>query len=286
VARRPLLPVLAALVAFGAAGCGGGGAKSAAASLELVVGAAKNTLGQTTRGLTTLTDPRAFGDSPAQLQAISVFDVASQLTFARVDLPGPVEKNKSPRQDFVVLTPTTLYLDPASKAALPKGKLWLSLPLASPSAATGRTARYVEQAVGLDPQLLLDEIAWGGVSAAHHGSTVVVHIPLDKYVVTVDLERALAGVGGRLARAARIAIEEQLASAGSHTKVDMTVLVDADGRVAQLTGSIPGSGLGTISSTMSYGIKISPSTPSPAQVVPLASVADSPAWTAKSPWDF
>jgi len=284
---RPLVPsVLALVVAVVAAGCGGGGKKGSAEALAIVTGAARNTLGQTTLGRSTLHHPRAFGGSPAQLLALGVYDPPSKLTFARVDLPGPVAKNASPRQDHLVITPTTLFINPAATAALPKGKLWLSVPLASPASASGRAARFVGQATALDPQLLVGEIAWGAVSARSLGTSVVVHVPLDKYEVTVDLGRALTGARGPLARAARIAITQQLASLGGHGKVDLTVLVDADGRIAQLEGSVPGLGLGTISTTMSYGIKLTPSLPPSAQVVSLASVVDSQAWTATSPWDF
>jgi len=281
---RLLLPALATLVAATAAGCGGGGGNTAG-SLAIAIGAAKNSLTQTTLGRSTLTGSTAFGTT-SQVFTIGVYDVASKFTFSRVDLPG-AGKNASARQDHLVITSSTLYLDPAETTALPKGKLWLSVPLASPAATSGRTGRFVAQAAATDPQLLVGEVAWGAVSAQRRGSSVVVHVPLDRYEVKVDLARALAGASGPLAAAARISIRHQLGALGGKGEVDVTILVDADGRIAQLQGRAPGLGLGAISTTMSYGVKVgSPSLPPAAQVVPLASVLNSAAWTAASPWRF
>jgi len=89
-----------------------------------------------------------------------------------------------------------------------------------------------------------------------------------------------------LVRATRIAIGQQLAAHGGNTKLHLTLLVNSDGRVAELDVPAPGLELGAISTTMSYEIKVNSRLPAANQVVPLSSIVHSRAWTTSSPWDF
>jgi hypothetical protein len=284
VARLVLPLLLAAAVATGLAGCGG-----SSDPLTAVSAAARTSLSEAFIASLTLTGAQALGaTSSQQLLAKGVFDRTQGLAYERVDLPGALDKNKRPPRDFLIFLSTKILLTPATQVALPAGKSVISVPLAGLEATARSAAPFVEQAMGLNPQLLLDEIVRGGVAASRTGSEVVGHVPFVDYRVTVDLPRALAGASGPFARAERLAIKAELASlASGQTRVHIAVRVDGAGFVRALQAIVPGSKLGALAIELSgYGAKFVPSYPPKAQIVPLASLTGSKAWTAQSPWVF
>ena len=158
-----------------------------------------------------------------------------------------------------------MFVDPVDRSALAATTTWVSVPVAT---APGPLAATVE---GLNAQLPLEEVAWGGVSAVSLGQKVVQHVPYDEYAVSVDLRRAIAHAQGLLAAALSVAMRVELAAGRPHVRVDEWV--DGPGRVAQVAGEIAGSGLGTVTTTLSaFGVKIPDNPPAAAQVVAVASV--------------
>src|SRR6202040_277488 len=111
------------------------------------------------------------------LLAAGAFDVRRGLAYERGDLPGPLDPNKQPPRAFLVFLSTKIFLAPAAQRALPAGKSVISVPLTGPKAAAGGSTYFVAQAIGLNPLLLLDEIAAGGVAAVRTSSEVIGHVP-------------------------------------------------------------------------------------------------------------
>lgn len=212
------------------------------------------------------------------------------LGYERVDLRGVDQR---PLREFLVFLPAKLYFapSPAARTVLPAGKFWMSAALTGSRAVGTRFAHLVGQVEGLNPQLLLDEIAWGAVAASFVGERVINHVPVSEYTVSVSLTRALSAASGPEARAMSVAIKEQLAalrsspSARASSSVLITVWVDGPGHVAQMQAVVPGSGLGTVSTTLSnVGEKISISLPLPAQVVDITLLMPPGAPVPRSPW--
>ena len=264
------------------AGCGG-----SANALTSVSAAVDTSLAHVFSARVTLTGAEALGAKPNQvLHTSGVFDVHRALVYDRVDLPGPLDQNKVPPRDFLVFLPAKIFLAPATQRLLPAGKTVISVPVSAGTAAVAGATRFVTQAMGLNPLLLLDEIAAGATAATRTGSEVVAHVPFVDYRVTVDLRRALAHLSGPFARAERIAITQELAALGpGHSSVEVAVRVDGAGFVRDLHTSVPGSKLGRLAMDLhGYGATFKPSYPTPAQIVTLASLAGAWSWSAHWPW--
>jgi hypothetical protein len=255
--RLPLALVLAvALLAVTACG-------SSPDPLVQATNAARKTLGL--NGVTY--DLRLRGQNlvPGLLGGRAAYDLSSGLGYEALTLKTA---DGSTRKLFFDFLPAAFYLAPypAPSGLLPAGKTWISVPIV----AGDPLASQVE---GLAPELALAEIAWGGEQATHVGRRVVQHVPLDEYRVTVDLQKALARAkhAGRPAVAA--AIESEIRRGGSK-RVPVTVWVNGPGYVAQVEKTLPGTGLGTASfSLSSFAARFNRTTPDPATIVPLVSIA-------------
>jgi hypothetical protein len=283
VARHLLLASVAVVLgATGLVGCGG-----SSDPLTAVSEAARTSLSHVFIANLTLTGTEVLGATPSQqLHGRGAFDVRRGLAYERVDLPGPLDKNNRPPRDYLVFVSTKILLLPAVQTALPAGKKVISVPLTGREAAATSVAQFVEQAMGLNPQLLLDQIVSGGAAASRTGSEIVKHVRFTDYRVTVDLHRALARVRGPFARAERLAIKEELAALGlGRSVVRVVVRVDSAGFVRGLKTTVPGSKLGSLAMELyGYGSTFKPSFPPAAEVVQLASLVKSKAWTPQSPW--
>jgi hypothetical protein len=281
LARRRLA-LLAALLATGLAGCGG-----SSDPLASVTSAVDTSLSHTFSARLSLTGAEALGAKPQQeLLGAGTFDISRGLGYERVDLPGPVDQNGRPPRDFVVFLPTKIFLAPAAQRALPEGKSVIVVPLTGPKARAAGATRFVAQAMGLNPLLLLDEIAAGATAAEKTGTELVQHVHFTDYRVTVDLRRALARVRGPFARAERLAIKQQLAALGpGRSVVDVDVRTDGAGFVRFLHATVPGSKLGKVALELhGYGATFEPTYPAAAQVVSLASLAGAWGWSPHWPW--
>jgi hypothetical protein len=262
------------------AGCGGGGGGR---PLESVQSAVRSSLSQVPIVRPILGNPRAFGGAPAQVSGLGAFLFASEHGYERLDLPGTLDANGKPPRDFLDFLPGEIDLYPAAQTALPAGKRWIRLPLSSASSAPA--ARFVEQAEAVAPTIWLDEILWGARSATSRGTVVVNHVPFSTYDVAVDLRRAATAAKDHGELGLRIALEQELAALGGGHVAHVTVWRDGQGRIAQLQGTVPGTGLGSVRLDLfGYGTKVTPTSPPQAQLVPFTSIVGSKAWTASSPW--
>ena len=172
---------------------------------------------------------------------------------ARPTTSGPEAGYEAPERPWqrTGAFPESLYLDflPAAAYVAPSrhrpgrfpGKSWISVAL---GARRGDAWDAGGALAGLAPELLLDEIAWGARSASPAGSSVVGHVPMSRYLVSVDLAKALRAArrAGRPALAAAIVDELHASRSG---RVELEAWVNGPGYVGKIKGPVPGSGLGT-----------------------------------------
>ncbi len=262
-------------------GCGG-----QAGPLGAAKGAASRTLKQRATTSFTLIGATAFGPSDKPVVGRGVFAFPEQLGYSVVALPA--SGSRPPAPAYLVFLPATVYLMPAAGASrLGNGKSWVSVPLASPSPFRTAFPRLAAQIQGLNPGLLLNEIVWGGTAATRVGSEVISHIPLTKYVVRVDLARALSAAKGPAAQTMRLAIQEQAAAESrghAPATVPISIWVNGSGLVARLQTSVAGSGLGTSSIALTgFGASFRKSVPPRTQIASITVIPAS-ARSPLAPW--
>ena len=263
--RLPL-PILAATLAIVAVtGCGG-----SSNPLHRVRGAATNTLSLTTQSTSTLTGARLFGGTPGPIAGRSQYSFPKGLGYAALQVPTLGRRPSGTA--YLVYLPQELWSKPAVHRALPAGRLWISATFTDAPAGP-RPPALALALEGMNPQLLLEEIATGAVAASSSGHRVIDHVPFSEYVVSVDLARALAASE---AGALRTAMRQELAALrGTHggSRVQIVAGVDGAGRITHLQASLPGSRLGTVQIALrTFGSKIPLSLPLPSETVDIAAL--------------
>lgn len=271
--------VVLALGALGLAACG-----STESPLRAVVNASTKSLTQTAGSSTVLSGAAAFGGgAPVRVQ--EAFAFPRGLGYGAI--PVPARGTHPSHTVYLDFFPTSVDLESLAGITLPSGKTWISgsLVVAPPR----RFPRFAEQLEGMNPALLLDELAWGATTATSRGQDVIDHVPYAEYAVVLDLRRALAGSRRARNRAMSAAIADEIGATAStgatqgRVTARMTVWVDGPGRVVQIRAALPGSGLGTLTTTLTnFGVSIPTSPPPASETVPIATVAQS----ATSPWVF
>jgi hypothetical protein len=274
--RRRELPfsILAAgfaLLTF--AGCGG-----SADPLPAVRSAAANTLALTAQSTLTLTGARVLGET-STIVGRGEFSFPKGLGYQALQVPA--RGRRASGTAYLVFLPTRLWIRPASSAALPEGDLWVSTRLTGPRATGSTTPSLAFVVEGMNPQLLLEEIATGAIAAASSGHRVVDHVPYTEYDVSVDLARAVDSTSK--SGALRIAMQQQLAALravrgpGAGSRIRIVARVDGSERLAQLQFSLPGSKLGKVQIELwKFGSAIPLSLPLSSQTVDIASLRLAP----------
>ncbi len=267
--RQLLFAILAAALALPAlAGCGGN-----SDPVHEVRSAATTTLGLTAQSTLSLTGARLFGGTPGTILGRAQYSFPKGLGYAALQVPALGRRASGTA--YLVFLPARLWSKPLVSTALPKGDLWISATFADPESAGSTPVALALES--LNPQLLLHEIATGAVAARSSGHFVVNHVPFTKYVVSVDLARALEAAGKT--GAFRAALQQQLsalrARQGTRARalVQIVAGVDGTGRLAQLQASLPGSKLGTVQFGLwKFGSPIPLSLPLQSETVDIASV--------------
>jgi hypothetical protein len=266
--QLPLTVVAAVLALTALAGCGG-----SSDPVHTVRSAARTTLGLTAQATLSLTGAKLFGGAPGTILGRAQYSFPKGLGYAALQVPahGPRPSGTA----YLVFLPARLWSKPVVSSALPEGDLWISARFADPESAESRPVALALES--LNPQLLLHEIATGAVAARSSGHFVVNHVPFTRYVVSVDLARALEAAG--TTGAFRAALQQQLAAlrarqgARASTLVQVVAGVDGTGRLAQLQASLPGSKLGTVRFGLwRFGSPIPLSLPLQSETVDIASV--------------
>jgi hypothetical protein len=291
---RAALAAVLALAVIAVTGCGaggytaGGGGSAASAAPTAgapspalasgVPAAAARTLTQRALIGWRLQNTSAFGGVRAPVFGQGRFDLAAGRGTEAIDLPEAAHQEHG-TEDAVFL-PATVYLQPRGRtgAVLPRGKRWLSAPLAGAETVTQNFPHFIAQAEIVNPLLLLAETEWGATRAVPLGGgrQIVDHVRARRFRVTIDLTHGLAGLRGRAAPALGEAIREQLAQATRGSVFTAIVLVDRAGRVVQVSADLPGSGEGTELLAVSYfGARVHVVAPPVGQVVDIGSLTPS-----------
>jgi hypothetical protein len=201
-----------------------------------------------------LTGAGVFGPAHAPVFGTGAFDLAAARGTEVFDLPEL--KHQEPGTEHVIFLPAEVYLQPKAGrlAVLPRGKKWLSAPVGGAESVSVNFPQFVAQAEGINPVLLLSELAWGATRATPlgPGRQIVDHVPTQRFLVSIDLARALAGARGPAAQALGQAIQEQLIAARGPATVSVLTSIDHQGRVVQMQTDLPGTGEGTDLMALSY----------------------------------
>ena len=281
-----------ASVALAVAGCssggygGIGGANGVArpaltpspTALDGVPAAAARTLTQRALIGWRLEGAQVFGPVRAAVYGQGPFDLKAGRGSETIDLPELA--HQEPGTEHAVYLPTKVYLQPRGRglAVLPRGKKWLSASLVGSQPVNTNFPNFVAQVEGVNPVLLLAELEWGATASVPLGAgrQIVDHVPAERYRVTVDLERALAGAGGPLAGVLSQAIQEQLTASGGARSFSVLTWVDRQGRVVQIQTRPPGTGEGNELLAISYfGAPVRVAAPPAARVIDITSLTPS-----------
>ncbi len=276
-----MLSAVAALAGVLAlAGCGG---TTPADPLKAVAKATKTTLSQPLVADLVLQGSNLYGKPHTSVTGRGAFAFDTGIGYERIDLLA--EPGHAAGREYLDLLPTAFAFERASATGqlVPfNGKTWVSVPLTGARSIETIVPGFALQAEGLSPQLFLDELAWGAVSAAKLGSPVINHVPQAEYRVSVNLKQALTMATGAMATA----IKNEAAASGSST-VSINVWVDGPGLILKLEGPVPGSGLGTVEFDLgNFGVKIPTSTPAASTVLKIDAKTPAGADLFRSVWIF
>jgi hypothetical protein len=258
------------------AACGGGGTP---ASVALVREAPKKTTEAGTSRMEVLIErPQAQGAPAAPINITGEADYQAHRGHMLIDLsqfglPGPPID--------AVFDNATVYekFPPALGAALPQGKSWVKVDLATAGKSVGVDVGSLSQTQAGDPSQTLDYLRGASDNVTRVGTEDVRGTQTTHYRVVVDLNKA-----AEQSPTAREAIKSTIKLLGSSTQ-PLDLWVDAQGRVRQMkytvdlskskvaasTPDVPGSVTFTLN-LFDFGIPVQAQLPSPDQVVDLSAL--------------
>ncbi|HEX4838185.1 MAG TPA: hypothetical protein VFV03_06650 [Solirubrobacteraceae bacterium] len=290
-------PALMSALAAVSIGCGGAGerapgtpaalaqradrARATPTALRVVRAAAGETLVSPAAVEFRLDGSRTLGSSPAPVFGSGEFDFPSGTGSETIDLGE--SKHQEPGTEHVIFLPSRVYLQPKSSSAtvLPKGKAWMSATLTGSDSVHTNFPSFVLQVEGVNPQLLLAELAGGAVRAVPVGQEAINGEHARAYDVTVDLARALSASTGPTGAAFGQAIQSELGALGGGRSAEkqgasIRTWIDDSGHVIQMRASPPGAGVGAATMTMCcFGLPAAVALPSPSQVLDITSLTPS-----------
>jgi len=248
-------------------------APASAQALQAVSSASRRTLSATAAVSLDLVAAKVLGASTAPVLGSGVFDFAAGRGRAVLSQPGGSET--------VVFEPSSVFVrQPTAVNVLPRGKTWISADLNEAEKLNTNFPQFVVQAEGVNPGFLLDQVAFGAVSAAPLARRVVDGSPASGYLVGVDLSRAGTTGGHGPASAAygrAIGYEVAALDGGGPTSSppiqEFRVWIDGSLHVVLLQASPPGSGVGvTTVSFSSFGAPVQIRVPPRSQTANVASL--------------
>jgi hypothetical protein len=244
-----------------------GSAQTSAQLVQVVIGAADRTAQGTAAVKYQLVGARVFGPAPTPVLGTGTFDFSKGVGSA-------VLHQRSGTEDIVISPDVAYTRIPSSNASfLPKGKFWMSATLNGSEALATNFPQFILQVESVNPLLLLEEIAWGTVGAAHVRAERVGGSLSTGYEVSVDLTRALAHVTGPAASSLGFAIRSELTALGSGHTISIRIWLNALGKVVMLVASPPGAGIGTTTFRLpAFGVTVHTKTPPLSQVVDVAAL--------------
>jgi len=280
--RRLVAIGVSALLALLFGACGGGGASAEA---TLVRDAPEKTTAAGTSRLEIAIDPAPTqGASGAQSAAVPPIKITGEADYrahrghmlidlSQYGLPGPPVD--------AVFDNATVYekFPQALAAALPKGKSWVKVDLATAGKSVGVDLQGLSQAQAGDPSQTLDYLRGASDNVTRVGAEDVRGTQTTHYRAVIDLNKA-----ADQSPTARDAIKSTIKLLGSSTQ-PVDAWVDAQGRVRRLkyavdlskskvaasTPSTPGSIIFTLD-LFDFGVPVQAAVPPADQVVDLGTI--------------
>jgi hypothetical protein len=280
---------MAAVVGSGALNASGnrpgaqaaGGKSPGGDALRVVRAAAKATLAGTAQVEYRLLGAQIFGSSSAPVLGSGRLDFRSATGTETIDLGET--GNQEPGNESVVFGPARVYLQPksAATAVLPKGKTWMAATLAGSESVNTNFPSFALQVEGVIPQLLVEQLAHGAVSAAVADTQTIEGRRAHGYDVSIDLSETQKRLTGSAGRFLGQAIQTVLAAAGAVRspgggETTIGVWIDGAGHVVRMRAAPPGAGVGTATMTMCcFGSPVRVAAPAASQVIDITSLTPS-----------
>lgn len=199
------------------------------------------------------------------------FDFRSPSGTIRLDLPG------AGNSEHMIFLPGTVFIDPPpSSPPLQPGRPWIFANFADIAKFNVNFPPYIVQTENINPAFTLDELAWGATASAPSGHTTFDGAPASLYVVTVNLNQALARAVGSAGSVFAKAISSEISALGGGTTSTPVTLridtwVDGRGRLVGARVAPPGAGLGTITLSLDrFGSSVHADKPPRSTVVDIA----------------
>ncbi|HEY1988869.1 MAG TPA: hypothetical protein VGG43_05355 [Acidimicrobiales bacterium] len=275
-----------ALAATGLTACGSANSVATSTSIPTVTSpASPQALAAVTKAITgTLSVTSAFdmtfsgsssnGASAAPRDASGAVDFRGPSGTVRIDLPGAAGGTER-----MVFLPDTVFIKPpASTPPLQTGRPWIFANFADIQTFKINFPPYIVQTESINPAFTLYELAWGSASAAPTGRTQFHGQETEGYLVTVNLNQALAHATGPAADVFSQALASEISALGggaSGAPVRMTIQtwVGGSGQLVGAQVTPPNAGIGTLTLALTgFGAPVHADKPPRAQVVDLAAI--------------
>lgn len=279
--------VMTTLAVVGLAACGSGSPNSSPATippatsppsphaLATVTKAVASTLADTSAvDITFSRSPSSGAASATPRDASGSVDFRSPSGTIRIDLPGA----SGGTERMVFLTDTVFIKPPASTPPLQAGRPWIFANFADIAQYKINFPPYIVQTESINPAFTVYELAWGSARAAPAGRTTFLGQAADSYLVTVNLDQALAHATG----AAGVGFAQALASeisgvSGATNGAPATITIEAwvsgTGQLVGARVTPPNAGIGTLTLALSrFGSTVQADKPPRAEVVDLAEI--------------
>ncbi len=274
-----------ALVGLVLAGCGSGGPTGAVATgppvtslasphaLAAVQGAVQQTMALTSAFDMRFKQASANAAAAAPRDGTGSFDFRSPSGTIRLKLPG------AGNSEQMIFLPGTVFIDPPSSSPpLQPGRPWIFANFSDIAKYNVNFPPYIVQTENINPAFTLDELAWGATASAPAGRVTFNGAPATQYVVTIDVNQALARAEGSAGSVFAKALSSEISALGggtSSTPVSMRIdaWVDGRGRLVGARVTPPGAGLGTITISLShFGSTVQANKPARSSVVDIAAM--------------
>jgi len=244
-------------------------APSSPQALASVVQAANRTVGLTSGFDMTF---QHASDSAQQLplDAHGEVDFRGPSATIRIDLP----RSSGGTESMVFRPGTVFFKPPASSPPLQAGRPWIFANFADIAKYRVNFPPYIVQTESINPALTVYEVEWGATSAASAGRATFQGHPTKAYAVTVDLKKALAHASGANGTVFGLTLASEIAASGTPSAtVNVTVWVDAEGRLVGAQTVPVGAGIGTLTLSLSrFGLRVHADKPARTTVVDLAAM--------------
>jgi len=219
-----------------------------------------------------MTFQRSSGSTASQLplDAHGAVDFTGPSSTIRIDLP----KASGGTERMVFLPGTVFFRPPPSSPPLQPGRPWIFANFADIAKYKVNFPPYIVQTESINPAFTVSEVAWGATAAAPAGTATLDGSTDRVYVVTVDLQKALAGATGANGAVFALTLASEIAASGSTSPtVTARVWVDGQGRLVGVRTVPVGAGIGTLTLALDrFGAPVQAAKPARATVVDLAAI--------------